>query len=76
MMTKSKFHLHPVIYEVLPFIYALLGTIAMFTSNIFTRVIGIALLSAAYIFICMRNHYRVEHGVDSWLTRSIFKKKL
>ena len=75
-MTKKKFHLHPIMYEILPLIYAVLGLFALFTSGLFAKLIGISLLSAAYIFICMRNHYRVEHGVESWLTRSILRKKL
>ena len=74
-MTNQKFHLHPIVYEMLPFVYAILGIFAIFASGFFAKLIGIFLLSAAYIFICMRNHYREEHGIKSWLTRAIIKRK-
>jgi hypothetical protein len=74
-MTKQKFYLHPIVYEILPLVYAILGIFAIFASGFFAKLIGISLLSAAYVFICMRNHYRVEHGIESWLTRAIIKRK-
>ena len=73
MINKPK--LNPIAYELLPLVYAALGLFAFTVNGAFPKLVGVALLSAAYIFICMRNHYRVEHNIESWLTKAIFKRK-
>ena len=69
-------YLPPVIYEVLPFIYGCLGIASFFACDGFiVKMIGVALLSAAYVILCVRSHYREEHGVESWINRKIFRNK-
>lgn len=69
-------YLPPAVYEVLPFLYGGLGIASFFACDGFiVKMIGVALLSAAYVILCVRSHYREEHGVESWINRNIFKGK-
>ena len=69
-------YLPPVIYEVLPFIYGGLGIASFFACDGFiVKMIGVALLSAAYVILCVRANYREEHGVESWINRKIFRNE-